>query len=395
MTCRLLINLFCPMLAAAFLSIPVPIFAETLEKTQAVKETSSLLPETGEAISVTVWQSFNARLPKGWAEEAAHAKALMQALQEAIIKLAKRDDIRFVMEDAEMWPGQYGQEAVVFTLLGTPQQSLELRGIPPRLEVGVTLHFQPLAATEGLLAQLRATVRQRSHLEETAAVLQDIDASLHHFEEYMSDASGLREFSPPAMPEKGTPNEIPVTGRTNQSTLPAPSKENTDLRLESAVKRLKALRLFLAYRLSQDSPETSSAIKTSRPQEGAALNDLLRDAPDSAPILCAAARTLLGEGQLARAQVLIDRGIAAAPSYPMGYALRGALELAREKPSLAVQDISRALELSPRNPEHLYARAVAWRALEDMPAMCSDLRSACSFGWCEWYENAQQAGQCL
>jgi hypothetical protein len=104
--------------------------------------------------------------------------------------------------------------------------------------------------------------------------------------------------------------------------------------------------------------------------------------PENYLLLSEAARVQLLRRNLAPAKSRLDAAIELERGFSPALDLRGVLFLALGFPSLALEDFNQAISLRPDVPSFYENRALALRILEEIPAMCLDLRQACGLGNC-------------
>ena len=118
-------------------------------------------------------------------------------------------------------------------------------------------------------------------------------------------------------------------------------------------------------------------------------------APGNALILAGFGEACLFMDRAAPAREAVEKALVIAPDFARAHDLMGILLLRSQLPSLAASSFSRAVELSPANPDYLIHRGSAYLVQEEADKACEDFLRACVLGNCAEYEWAVGSGLCV
>lgn len=338
---------------------PVPPATASPAQEEAIRLDAAAARERAGAVSLDM------------AREAAHSAARVTVMDGAARRIVELEELRFAM-GADRSGGFFSADplALAYALMklqdADPESRVSVSGgtVTVRLEYG-----------SGPREELPARVAE---LFESPIILEPYAIAAEMEKERLADY------------DAAAGQLLPLINKTSS----APDdvfRQRLDAAFVASA-RLKAVRILIDIlpgltHLDKASPEDLAAYKQM-------LEEAMEQDKDNYLVLCSLAQVSVKLGLLSSAYKLAERTLEIRSDYADAWNIKGAVMLAMQKPSLALADYDRALELASDVPEYHYSRAVVHMVLGNSKEMCLDLKESCNLGLCAGYEWAVSGGKC-
>ena len=305
-------------------------------------------------------RDFRGMVRRDMAETAARTAAEVAAMEYASRILAKEPGLNFVNETDEAAPPPPPPiDGLARLLFATRVSAFGMQGFPPNVQAVVHVRVSPP--------------------EDLRKALQEALCRPDLLELYGAFVAGQRSLV--AQYDALAARLLPLTPSDGGGAL--------DLHaLQRVVNEFAALEIYKTvlpyYESHWDAPQKAYA----------ELLKAQKLAPQNPLILTALAEVLLQLDRPAAAMEYVCDVLNSAPEFARAHDVKGAIFLRQRMPALAADSFSKAISLSPKNPEYYVHRAAARLVQEDLADMCSDFQSACALGDCEGFQWARGAGKC-
>lgn len=313
---------------------------------------------------------YGGAVTKFMAERAALLDAELTVYDVAVRRLAELPELRFVGGIGEELP-TYVPDPEALVRIIFPIEFVSRDFGAEKDTTAVQVNIKAACADAGLREKVIPALREKGRMELVALA---IPRQRQLLELYDETSAGL-------LSQKA--------GTANKSRLAESKRRDKFAKLVSICNEMAALDIFL-----KQLDDFSDTFK--QPEEAMrSLQNATELAPDNALILAGFGEACLLMDRAVPARDAVEKALSLEPEFARAHDLKGILLLRSQLPSLAAASFSRAVELSPANPDYLVHRGSAYLVQEEADKACEDFLRACVIGGCAEYEWAIGSGLCV